>query len=765
MNSVKCVRNMELVTRSSSLNSLWSIVYCLVSLAVHCYVTYQGVSRYRKLNNEELWGGETPGELRVYIALIVLAVLFLPLFVFFSFLKVGNTANDGTKLGRDHALDSSTNSFASRIKIDRLRYLWEQFPPFSPLLQMLSAFLVLIPEMLLTAAEVKHGIMASDAVWTCDLDFLFASERASTSNIIGQSNVTVLSNLSFYVVPTPKPPIGGWSRDSTLHVAFVYMAASLMMFSIRYSAVFWFTNKVFSAIFATQLMFMTLESLFVHCGIEILYKISVNFELYKENLSVIVSPGVVLLLYILSGIILIVSTFFVYTYGASYFQKKFAIIDKRHHPEAYRKETVIVQGSCQDYRTHTAAMMSLILLGILKGPVLYDLVNLYRETKDSLILTCIVVDVCYLVFWVVLWTILTLKQKWQFRILDYVPLNQPVFMISNENIVKSASYHGGSMDFQQQCKKKRPSSLPSDLTTSESGFGDVNSSEDERDRFELSLPPLVEVPGLVNSRRKGSTHSLDRRSRHRRNGNQRVTFHETVKRCTSTDSELCARRQMNIAADVHGGGAISKPPSRSDREERCVTPLAMEILRSQRPGSRHSFGAPPSAGVRPAVLNNALYKHSPSYSDLGSTSDYSDRSKSINTPDNSLEYNDLTIKNDYAYGARLNLKSSNMETQTTNAGNSSAENRYTYSTSTQKPTNGTQNHSPVKDTNKLLSNEIKGNNGTTRNRLSPRTIEFIDKRHDTGLVRRDSANYSLTSSQETASNDSDQVHQTLCSQV
>lgn len=602
-------------------------------------------------------------------------------------------------------------------------------------------------------------------MWTCNLDFLFESDRAGTSNIIGQSNVTVLSNLSFYVVPTPRPPIGGWSRESTLNVAFVYMAASLIMFSIRYSAVFWFTNKVFSAIFATQLMFMSVEALFYHCGIEILYKLATNFELYEKNIKIILGPGIIILLYILSGIILIFSTFFVYSYGAIYFQKKFAIIDKRHHPEAYRKETVIVQGSCQDYRTHTSAMVSLILLGILKGPVLYDLVSLYRETKDSLILTCIVVDVCYLVFWVILWTVLTLKQQWQFRILDYVPLNQPVFMISNDNIVKSASYHGGSMELHDQCKKKRPSSLPSDLTASESGFGDANSSEDERDRFELSLPPLAEVPGLVNSRRKGSTHSLDRRSRHRRNGNQRVTFHDTVKRCTSTDSELCARRQMNIAADVHGGGATARPPSRSEREERCITPLAMEILRSQRPGSRHSFGAPPSVGVRPAVLNNALYKHSTSYSDLGSTSEYSDKSKSINTPDNSLEYNDLTIKNDYAYGARQNLKSSNMETQTSNANSGNVESRYSYPSSNQKQLNGTQVHSPVKDTNRLLLNEMRGNNGASRNRLSPRTIEFIDKKHDTSLVRRDSANYSLTSSQETASNDSDQVQQTLCSQV
>lgn len=152
---------MELVTRSSRLNSLWSIVYCLMSLGVHCYVTIQAISRYRKLNHDAVWDGDTPVELRVYIACIVLALLVLPVFIFFSFLKVGNTANDGTKLGRDHALDSNKNTLGNRIRKDRLRYIWENFPPFSPLLQLLSAFLVLLPEMILTAAEIKRGIMSS----------------------------------------------------------------------------------------------------------------------------------------------------------------------------------------------------------------------------------------------------------------------------------------------------------------------------------------------------------------------------------------------------------------------------------------------------------------------------------------------------------------------------------------------------------------------------------------------------------------------------
>lgn len=611
--------------------------------------------------------------------------------------------------------------------------------------------------------------LVSDAVWSCDLDFLFESERATTSNIISQSNVTVLANLSFYVVPTPKPPVGGWTRDTTLHVAFVYLTAALLVYAVRYAAVFWFTNKVFSVIFVTQLLFMTLEAMFAHCGFEILYKLAVNYKIYEENVQIVLGSGVVILLYILAGVVMMASTFFIYTYGSHYFQEKFKIIDKRHHPEAYRKQTVIVHGSCQDYKTHTAAVVSLVILGSLKGPYLYDMVTLYRVTKDSLILTCLVIDVCYMVFWVILWTVLTLKQQWQFRILDYVPLNQPVFMISNENMIKSASYHGGSIELNPTGQKKRPSSLPSDLTASESGFGDVNSSEDERERFEISLPPLAEVPGLVNSRRKGSTHSLDRRSRNRRNGHQRVTFHETVKRSASTDSELCARnldrRRLNIAANVH-----QRPSSQIGVEDRLS--VEKDILR--KPGSRHSIGGASQAEAPP--LNNTLYhsnKQSSSYSDLGTGSDYSDRPRSINrpTPDSSIEYNDLTIKNDYAYsGARGNIKLSNHEPHINNNNVSNVSAIAQRSLAEQRAKNGTSGltaSSPIKDSYRPFINGIQKNEqGAAKNHLSPRSLEIIDNKNNQGLSRRDSANYSLTSSQETASNDSDTTQQQmLCSQV
>lgn len=178
---------MELVTRSSALNSLWSVVYCVIVLVVHGFITYLGISKYRKLNDDALWGGETPPELRTYIALVVLALLFSPLFIFFSLLKVGNTANDGTKLGRDHALDNNANTLGAKIKWKWVRRLWEQFPPFSPLFHLLSAFLVLLPEVILTAAEVKYGIMASGWYILLNVNQSFSSLPEENKNTLAFS--------------------------------------------------------------------------------------------------------------------------------------------------------------------------------------------------------------------------------------------------------------------------------------------------------------------------------------------------------------------------------------------------------------------------------------------------------------------------------------------------------------------------------------------------------------------------------------------------
>ena len=555
-------------------------------------------------------------------------------------------------------------------------------------------------------------------------------------------------------MPTPKPPPGGWKEENSLHVSFVHLSAGLFVLTVKYASVFWFTNKVLAALFALQLLFMTVDSMFAFSGMTVLYKLSVNSDLYKDHIHVILNPGTVLTLFIIGGIVLLLSSLFLYDYGASYFQEKFKIIDKHHHPEAYRKQTIIVHCSCQGYRTHALAMISLIVVATMKGPILYDLVSLYRHTKDPLLLSCIIIDVCYMVSWIILWTILTLKQQWEFRILDYVPLDKPVYVISKDPMIKSASYHGGSIEFGKG-GRKRPSSLPSDLTTSESGFGDVNSSEDERERFELSLPPLAEIPGmpgLEQSRRKGSsTHSLDRKGRNRRNAQQRVTFHETVKRSSSTEDNLNPRQRkpLNIGADVRRNIAVTRPLSDGSRSS---TPVDVELMCSRNPGYRHSLEESVSPTAITKTMNNQLYKTIP-------TDD--NRRKQSNIADQHHIYKELGSKNDYNESAKSNLTSANIHTQTV-LNNAIPNLSVNGASNPPKMSARAIDTSPNKETNFSFPQTSMGQN----NRLQPRALDFVDKKQELGLKRRDSANYSLTSSQETASDGSDHAHQqALCSQV
>ena len=128
---------------------------------------------------------------------------------------------------------------------------------------------------------------------------MFAPQRSHQSNLIGILNITHASNTTYMIKPTPSAPPGGWTTEHSLTAAFVNLAAALFAFSVRYAAVFWYTNKILSCMFALQLVLMTVDSLFAYCGMSILYKLSVNHKLYQHNISIALGPGAILALYLL----------------------------------------------------------------------------------------------------------------------------------------------------------------------------------------------------------------------------------------------------------------------------------------------------------------------------------------------------------------------------------------------------------------------------------------------------------------------------------
>ena len=288
-------------------------------------------------------------------------------------------------------------------------------------------------------------------------------------------------------------------------------------------------------------------------------------------MSLSVACSAVLILYLIGSLILILSTMSVFEYGSHYFHEKFKIIERHHTPEIYVKETVISNNGCQGYVPHIGAMITLILLAICKGPLLYDLVSLMRLTDDQLLQSGITCEVLYMVFWLFLWLGLTIKQQWQFRILDYVPLKQKPFSSSSSDDALSSTRSGqmsrGDMvNVANFIRNKRMSPLTDNPTHRYSdplpgGFGassDPSNSELGTDDSDIgnNVDVVLDLDGnpILETGRP-------RRPRHRRPGCQRVTFDKSVRsrndRLTSslprhvTCGQSDDSSNMDVRADVH----------------------------------------------------------------------------------------------------------------------------------------------------------------------------------------------------------------------
>ena len=594
-------------------------------------------------------------------------------------------------------------------------------------------------------------------------------------------------------------------ESSLVSVEFVFFVTSLVCYTVRYSSVFWYTNKALSLTFAFQLLFMCFESIFSFTGFSLLYKISDNAKAYNNAFQLIVGRSGGVILYLLSGLIVLSSTMAVFYYGSQHFHEKFRIVDRKHHPHKYLRHKRSNRGICSGYVSHTCAVGTWMLLALFKGPILYDLVTVFRRSNDSLVLACILTDVTYMIFWIGLWTLLTIKQKWLFRILDYANVGEPIFVIKSDSLLRTPSISIGSIELKdiQMSREHRPSSIPSvDITPSESGFDELEmppSAEDER--FEMSLTPVRENPG------DDDTNSvIMRRSRNRRSGARSVTFHDTVRRNSGmTDSNLSVNRcvtpsdtsdRVNVTADVHLL-TVGSRRSYTSPHRRSASDIERLISQNSRRGTPvpNDLHAASSEQKPPNVRNT----HSQSTNNLLSSSCSRDNASS---PSDSLNGNQSRGK------ARVQSlyieQTSQPDKKVTKPSNIEAaeerdKHRYKHSKYTSQdkvhPTNelihvkgvksseddeqrvkllNDKDHSDDEQRVKLLNdkdysdiNESKQPDIVPKQNLGllyPRPLHLLGKKTD--KIRRDSANYSLASSQDTSSNDSDHAQQLpLCSQV
>ncbi|XP_013079192.2 uncharacterized protein LOC106065014 isoform X2 [Biomphalaria glabrata] len=573
----------RIMTHTSSFNSFSSICYCLLTLGVHAYSCYSAILRYKE-SESRAWpgGGGTPSEAAMLLGFTILSIMLMPMLCMTAFIKVGNLANDGVKLGRDHALGASTDTSTKDCsgKHVGVARVWKHFCPISQTLHVVAAFLLLVPETFLTAVEIKFGYKTSVAAWSSNIDFLYSPERAFLSEIRSSINISLYSNTTHVVLPTAKVPTEASAHRLSVSIAFVNFCFALTCFLVRYASVFWYTNKPLTAVFAFQLLAMVINSLFSFNCFSTLYSVCYNRNVFP-NVQLSLNCMADVVLYLFGSTILLLSTMAVFEYGSHYFHEKFKIVERHHNPESYIKQTTISHSGCQGYISHLCAIATLVIFAVCKGPLLYEQMSLMRLTGDQLLLSGVVCEVCYMVLWVALWFGLTIKQQWKFRILDYVPLRQPLNLITDESSVKSSQLGQGDASHTDSLTRGRRH------VGREARYldpGAVNNTGDEPYHSDIGTDEsdVANNAEVVLDLDGNPISDGVRRSRQRRNCGQRVTFDDSVRRKGSgvggnnTPTSSLTRHgapkredvnHVNITADIH----VSLPISSNVNEDVNVT--------------------------------------------------------------------------------------------------------------------------------------------------------------------------------------------------
>ncbi|KAL1505371.1 hypothetical protein ABEB36_004954 [Hypothenemus hampei] len=435
------------------LNNLWSIWYGIICAILQGYLAYRCLKEilgYSVL----LWPDGLPYlELNCSLGLNGAVFLLLPIFFTVTILKIGNLANDGYKIGRQ-------TSMCSREPSDILGNsshcgLFRYGGPTAPFIHVAIAFCLLVPKVLLEAKMIRAGFLSQDYVWHTDLDFLIVHKNRSMVLTFTRLNEnfsdgsiglpekfydpgfgTVFSgaNVTHTVIKTLKDIIGHETRkyesiketgglwNSSVSLEYINLIVALLIYSVRYPAIFWSANKFLGLLFSFMLFVNGLHIVLTFSGISILYKIHVadlwqlmssneNNKHFNHPTPYLLNAQVTFALYMLSTLLILASSVVMYFYGHTRF------IEFLNHQRD--RKVITLQGSSSNawmYFAHFAAFCVIISIGITIAPLVHDFVITYGWSRDDVLLICIVYNVFHLILWIIVWIYLSFKRNWTFKI-------------------------------------------------------------------------------------------------------------------------------------------------------------------------------------------------------------------------------------------------------------------------------------------------------------------------------------------------------------
>ncbi|XP_011301802.1 protein tincar isoform X2 [Fopius arisanus] len=204
-------------------NGLWSVWYGILAVTLQAYVATRCAKRFVAYLSLP-WPAEVQPpkiELHACIVLTGTGVLLLPILVAAAFLKLGNLANDGVKLGRHSS--TCTRDPPSSLLSDGpdgtglASNLWKHGGPTAAFVHLCTAMCFLLPSLLMEARLIHAGFLPKDAIWRTDLDFVVVhrDRLVFLSFMNPPGNLTSLTNIqSHTTTSTPYDQLDDLSWSS-----------------------------------------------------------------------------------------------------------------------------------------------------------------------------------------------------------------------------------------------------------------------------------------------------------------------------------------------------------------------------------------------------------------------------------------------------------------------------------------------------------------------------------------------------------------------
>ncbi|SPP83424.1 protein tincar isoform X1 [Drosophila guanche] len=225
---------------------------------------------------------------------------------------------------------------------------------------------------------------------------------------------------------------------------FVNLLCALLVWSVRYPAVFWNTSKSFACVFSLQMIVAALDIILGYVGVSNLYKL----QIYAEAMPVhqpglILNAIVTLALYLLATALVLASSMVMYLYGHGRLATR---MRDRSIITLKANETWI-------YFAHCASLCFVLALAVVKAPLLNDLSATYKNNLHCPTFLAALIGVTHLLLWIVVWLCLTIKRRWHFKLppMDNTYgglLNkasaQPLLMSSGQRTGSNSSSGGNS---------------------------------------------------------------------------------------------------------------------------------------------------------------------------------------------------------------------------------------------------------------------------------------------------------------------------------